>query len=364
MTETPQPANGTTRPTAGETPTQCRLCRVRHANWLVTIGNKRPFGVCGRCRPAAERTLSAALDGGCPPASWIRLIRPPVAPPSLPTTPRQRREAADPVIGTGERQPVTHEMTGIERDLSILDTEWIHPPGQPEELIALAVRRLRPDGTGYEAAYTVRPRSAVDASTRTIHGYTDKMLADAPGFGRYASRIMRDLKHADIGGYAIRKDIAVLEHAFRGVGIRWPNGNLNIVDGLRIWQCAERRSLDDALARFTGLERHKGEAHDAAADALAAERVITAVAGDLAARTIQAATDPDMVDPAGKFGRDEDGRIIFRFGKHNGRIAIEHADFLEWMTGRDFPPSTLTVVDELLKFERIGEWQSPADEPY
>ena len=60
-----------------------------------------------------------------------------------------------------------------------------------------------------------------------------------------------------------------------------------------------------------------------------------------------------MVDPAGKFIRDDDDVIVFNFGKHRGNPINEHLDYLDWMTRQGFPGSTMKVVNAV--FDRLRD---------
>ena len=345
----------------------CTLCLVQPAAWLAAAGrtdaddDERRFGVCGTCRPGAERALRLAT-GTLVTLAWTAL--PPAPRRTLEAIARRTRPTAPPrTLAGGERQALFHEMNALERDLAVIDTEWAHPPGEPNELVAIAVRRLQPGGTGYHAAYTVRPDRPVDPATAAVHGYTDELLASARPFGYHAREIYRDVRNADIGGYGVRRDIENLEAAFTDAGIRWPDGVIAVVDGLRLWQRAEPRTLAHALEQFGGRDI-EFDAHDAASDAAAAAAVIETLAGDLAARTAQAATDPNLVDSAGKFRRDADGRIIIAFGRHKGRRAVEELDYLDWMTGACFARSTTAVAEDILRHGEAAEWIAAEDEPY
>ena len=264
-------------------------------------------------------------------------------------TPAGGHTSPAPTIGRGEHRPIRHRMTGLERDLVVMDTEWTGGAPQHSTLIALAIQRLRPDGTGYETCYTVNPQVPISSETRAVHGISDTMVRDLPTFPDYAHQVEKDLVGADLGGYGIRNDITVVEKAFSSADITWNIDDVNLIDGLRIWQKGEPRGLVNAHEAFVGRIPPTLRAHDAGDDVRMTVALLEALAGDQSAADVQQATDPGMVDPAGKFVRREDGEILLNFGAHRENPARQHLDFLEWMLRKDFPPSSRKIARTILE---------------
>jgi len=102
-------------------------------------------------------------------------------------------------------------------------------------------------------------------------------------------------------------------------------------------------------------------AHDAGDDARMTVAVIEAMAGSASVDELHAEGNPNMIDVAGKFVRDEQGRVTFGFGRHRGDPVDAHPDFLDWMLGKDFAPSTLAVARAEL--HRICEAPPEPDDP-
>ena len=114
-----------------------------------------------------------------------------------------------------------------------------------------------------------------------------------------------------------------------------------------MWQILEGRKLQDAYERFVGPLPEHGAAHNAAYDVEMTTAVIAALRGTRTMREIHDETNENMVDVAGKFRLDQGKRIVFAFGPYRGAVAADHPDFLGWMLGKDFPPSTLDVARRL-----------------
>ena len=202
------------------------------------------------------------------------------------------------------------------------------------------------------------PETPIDPGSGAVHGITDAQAAAWPPFRAVAAEVAAFLEGADIGGYAVSSDVQILEREIEWSGCELRTDELRIVDPLRLWQKREPRKLTDAYERFVGPVPDTLHAHDAGDDARMTVAVIEAMAGSASVAELHAEGNPNMVDVAGKFVRDEQGRITFAFGKHRSDPIDAHPDFLWWMLQKDFAPSTLAVARAEL--DRIN---APADEP-
>jgi DNA polymerase-3 subunit epsilon len=64
------------------------------------------------------------------------------------------------------------------------------------------------------------------------------------------------------------------------------------------------------------------------------------------------------VDFSGKFGKNNNGQVVFRFGEHRDKIVdvVVHKSYLDWMCeGDKFPIDTIMVIHRL---RRHHKWQS------
>ena len=361
-------------------PTRCGNCGIAQATERLTLRtNPTSLGtttdLCQQCADHAGRTLAAL---GVRLADERRDRGPRAANAERPTeralhaqltaieneTPTRplRNDGSNPptedrggtptrpptTIGRGEPQPFVHGMKGLTRDLAVIDTEWTEASLETAQIAALGIVRLKPDGTGFAKLYTVNPERPICPGSSAVHGITDEMVKDLPRFESYAPSIRADIADADLGGYSLRNDVAMLEKSFQQAGMEWDPNGIAMVDALRIWQHAERRRLTDAYHRFVGLRGNDIRAHDAVGDAVMTARVLEKLADGRSMAEIDRITDPERVDAAGKFRRDERGDIIFNLGPHRGDTARKHPDYLQWMQYKDFAPSTLRVVNELL----------------
>ena len=163
------------------------------------------------------------------------------------------------------------------------------------------------------------------------------------------------LEGADIAGYSVAGDLQILERELAAAGVTLQTAAMRIVDPLRLWQAREPRKLTDAYRRFVGETPDGLQAHDALDDLRMTVAVIERMGAERTAAQLRAEGNPHLVDPAGRFRLDEQRRIVFAFGQHRGAPASEHPDFLEWMLGKDFPPSTLAIARQALERSRTGQ---------
>ena len=257
--------------------------------------------------------------------------------------------------------PPRHELANLTRPLCVIDTEWTGPSPADARLVSLAVHKLLPGGAVEERQWFVNPETAIDPGSGAVHGITDEQAAAWPPFRTVAAEVAAFLEGADIGGYAVSSDVQILEREIERAGCELRTGDLRIVDPLRLWQKREPRKLTDAYAHFVGPVPDTLRAHDAGDDVRMTVAVIEAMAGSASVDELHAEGNPNMIDVAGKFVRDEQGRVTFGFGRHRGDPVDAHPDFLDWMLGKDFAPSTLAVARAEL--HRICEAPPEPDDP-
>jgi DNA polymerase III epsilon subunit-like protein len=189
------------------------------------------------------------------------------------------------VAGTGVRRSVAAAPLWAGLRLVVIDTETIQPPDQPHRLVSLGVvtcREARITGTW---STLVNAGFPVDDRTAEVHGLTDDVLADAPGFGSVADTLLTHLEPRDgetvvLVAHQAGFDIGVLRRELAAVGRELPDlpvldtmGRLPALLDVR----PEGRSLDKLLAALG--EAPNPAPHDAVQDALATARAVLALLG-------------------------------------------------------------------------------------
>ena len=203
-----------------------------------------------------------------------------------------------------------HALSNLTRPLCILDSEWTRASTADARLVSIAIAKLLPDGTAQTREWFVNPGAPIDPGATAVHGITNADVADRPLFRTVAAEVAAFLEGADIGGYSVSSDIQILERELAAAEVTLDTDTLRIVDGLRLWQKREPRKLTDAYQRFVGPIPEDLQPHDALDDVRMTVAVIERMANGQTAAELHAEAHPDMVDPAGKFRRDEHDRIV------------------------------------------------------
>jgi len=181
------------------------------------------------------------------------------------------------------------------------------------------------------------------------HGITDEMVQDAPPFERLADNLLRGFVGADFAGYNVRFDLKLFRAEFARARRAWHYEDARVIDGFRLWQVAEARSLEDAIKRWLGgqareVEGERGKAHCALWDVVNSTRIIAAQLEQVASlpRDIAALHElcaPGWYDADGKL-QWRDGELQFTFGKCRGLSLIDVArtdvGYLKFVLRGDF----------------------------
>lgn len=310
--------------------------------------------------PAGEPIGAADIRFGnalpAPPTRGERLAAARATETTGTTRPRPpgEEEAVVPQSGRGQEERGRHRMR-IEQPLCIIDSEWNNGNLQTAEIVALAIRRMEPDGTWNQRTWCCRPGRPIQADAEAVHRISNEAADALPAFDTFAAEIAALLDGCDIAGYGVANDIQVLERELHAAGRCWQLEGVRIVDGLRLWQQRERRRLTDAYAQWVGGAPPHGRNHDAGHDVTVTAALIERMAEGAAVPDLHQEGHPGYVDPAGRFEK-RGGVIHLRFGPHRGDPANAHPDFLNWMLDRDFAPSSLQVCRTILE-------ELAADEP-
>jgi DNA polymerase-3 subunit epsilon len=231
------------------------------------------------------------------------------------------------------------DVLRLERPLIGLDLETTTANPQTARIVEIGLEIMRPGQPVKEWRALINPGVPIPPEATAAHHITDEMVRDAPRFTpELAANLIRGFEHADFAGYNAHFDLEVLQREIERAGYRWDYEDARIIDGLRLWQVTEPRSLTDAC-KLEGVELL--DAHSALADAKAATRFIAARLRRFShlPRDVQRLHDlcfGDRYDAAGKL-RWRDGELVFGFGKHRGEpVRSAPRDYLSFILRSDF----------------------------
>ena len=245
----------------------------------------------------------------------------------------------------------------IEKPLAFFDLETTGVNIATDRIVEISIVKVFPDGTREILTKRVNPTIPISPEATEIHGITDADVADKPTFSKIAREVSAFLTGCDMAGYNIlRFDLPMLvEEMLRAGAKHFPREGARFIDAMSIFHHYEKRDLDAALKFYCnkGLE----DAHSAEADALATVDVLNAQIeryelGDDIGQLQEISTQgKEIIDYAGKFTRDENGDIVFTFGKNKGKQVVDERDYVEWMCRGEFTFDTKEKGKGILRGE-------------
>ena len=246
------------------------------------------------------------------------------------------------------------EKHGMELNapLVVLDGEWTNSKPRTARLVSLCLIRLTPDGKRQERSWMFNPGEPIEPAAEAVHGISNADVTDKARFSAHAEEILEMLGGADIGGYCVLSDLLILAGECERAGHEFDMMGRRIIDGLRVWQAREPRKLANAYERFVGTLPEDTKLHDATEDARLIEAVIKQQLVDSSVDEADEQSVGDLVDLQRRFRRDEDGVVVFNFGKHMGSPANLQREYVEWMLKQDFAADTKQACQQILREAR------------
>ncbi|MDA0987411.1 MAG: 3'-5' exonuclease [Bacteroidetes bacterium] len=230
----------------------------------------------------------------------------------------------------------------LNRPIVFFDTETTGIKTETDRIIEISIIKLFPDGRKETLTQRFNPEMKIPFQATQIHKITDQDVANEPTFFFKGNYIAEIFKNSDIACYnAIGFDYQILFMEFLRCNIELPfPEDLKIIDPMKIFQKNERRDLQAALKFY--CNQNLENAHTAEADILATLNVLEAqikkynLSDDVVELDLYCEGKGSFVDCSKKFKRDEEGEIIFNFGKSKGKKALSDPGYLKWMLDQDF----------------------------
>src|SRR2546423_3319037 len=98
----------------------------------------------------------------------------------------------------------------LKKPLCVIDVEATGLDPQADRIVELAVVKLTPDGEPTWLHTLVNPERDIPAPAHAIHGVGDADVADKPTFRQIARQAHRFLRGADLAGFHLAFDLAML----------------------------------------------------------------------------------------------------------------------------------------------------------
>jgi len=232
----------------------------------------------------------------------------------------------------------------LTRPLTWIDLETTSKIPREARIVEIGLVQCMPDGTTKEWWSVINPGVSIPPDATAKHNITDADVVGKPRFEDVAAKLLPAFRHCDYGGYNVRYDLDVLKYEYERAGVsairEIDDPPARLLDGLRLWQLAEPRTLTDFLKRW--CQRDHVDAHDAKADIDGTVEGVIAllsqVSQELVPHDLQKIhdlsfpRDPNALDAKSMFIRNSAGVPVFNFGKHRGKpVKTEKAYFKWWL---------------------------------
>ncbi|PIE83855.1 MAG: DNA polymerase III subunit epsilon [Bacteroidia bacterium] len=249
----------------------------------------------------------------------------------------------------------------LSKPLVVFDLETTGVDVATARIIEIAMVRVEPDGFESTLSSRVNPGMPIPPSSTAIHGITDADVVEAPRFIDLIPEVDQFIQGADLGGYnSSRFDVPLLAEEFHRNGAHLDVSGRQLIDAMAIFSRMEPRTLVAAYKKFCGKELK--DAHSALADTMATKEVLFAqpdyyeeLPCEVEALSVFC-RDRDYADLAGRLGFDNDGDVVFKFGKYKGakvkEVFARDGGYYNWIMNSDFPIGTKDVLTQIFRAMR------------
>ncbi|WP_103070747.1 3'-5' exonuclease [Aquimarina sediminis] len=241
----------------------------------------------------------------------------------------------------------------LKKPICFFDLETTGVNISKDRIVEISILKIFPNGTQESKTWLVNPEMPIPPETTAVHGIDDDKVANEPTFKKLASKVSEMIKGCDLGGFnSNRFDIPLLAEELLRAGLDFDMKNTVAVDVQTIYHKMEKRTLSAAYKFY--CDKDLTDAHSAEADTLATFEVLKAQLDkypELENDTkflAEFSSRKQFADFAGFIAYDENGKEVFSFGKHKGKlveqIMEEEPGYFGWIQNADFPLYTKKVL--------------------
>lgn len=261
----------------------------------------------------------------------------------------------------------------LTRDLVFFDIESTGLHVIRDRIIQLAMIKYSAKGKEpEERTYLINPGIPISEEAMNVHGIKPADVARKPLFNQLAQEIFDFIGNADLAGYnSNRFDVPMLMEEFDRAGLEFDIGNRRLVDVQRIFYKMEPRTLSAAVRFY--CQKEMENAHDAMADVRATIDVFMGQLkmyegksyidsdGQETANAIQPdvealhdfTNDTRFVDATQKMRYDQNGNIVFAFGKYNGKpvadVFRKDKNYYNWIINKEFSSQVKQIARRIMR---------------
>jgi DNA polymerase-3 subunit epsilon len=241
----------------------------------------------------------------------------------------------------------------LNKPLCFFDLESTGTNIVKDRIVEISILKLLPNQNKEIKTWLVNPEIPIPAVVTAIHGIKDEDVAEHPTFKELSSKITQFIKGCDLAGYnSNRFDIPMLAEEMLRADQEFDLKNVHCIDVQTIFHKKEKRTLEAAYKFY--CNKDLTDAHSAEADTNATYEVLE---GQLTKYDdlqndvkwlAEFSKHKEFADFAGFIRFDEEGKEVFSFGKHKGKLVEEVLDkepgYFGWIQNADFPRYTKKVL--------------------
>ncbi len=245
----------------------------------------------------------------------------------------------------------------LKRPLVFFDIESTGLDISKDRIIEISVVKLYPDNHTEVKTRRINPQMHIPEASTAIHHITDEDVKDCPTFKQYAKSIAAFLEGSDIAGYnSIKFDIPLLAEEFERCEIDFDFSKHKMIDVQNIFHKLEERTLSAAYKFY--CNKNLEDAHSAQADTIATMEILKAqldkysgILENDVEKLAEFSVKNKNLDLAGRIVLNENGKPIFNFGKHKGRLVLDvleqEPSYYAWMEKGEFTLNTKRVLTKI-----------------
>lgn len=238
----------------------------------------------------------------------------------------------------------------LKRPIAFFDLETTGLNTEKDRIVEIAISKLNPDGSTQAYKARIDPEIPIPEEAIAVHGITNEMVSGCPTWEQIGPKIYEEFEGCDVGGYNSNNfDVPFLFNCFLRIGKYWDYTEFAMIDVQKIYYQKERRRLADAVRLYLGKEMEGW--HDALNDINYTVEVFLAQLekyDDLPDNVNELALfcngGRKIADLSGKLVYDENGQLLYNFGKNLGKEVTSDVSYASWMLSSNFPADTKNVL--------------------
>ena len=242
-----------------------------------------------------------------------------------------------------EEQKQQMEQNGLgvvlERPIIFFDIETTGLEIVSNKIVQICVAKIFPDFTNKVITRLINPEIPIPEEASKIHHIYDKDVVDKPTFKQIAKSMFDFFSGCDVAGFNLNHfDIPFLAEEFARCGYLFPDKGTKSLDVFRMYQKAEPRTLATAAKKYLDIDFSE-DAHDAEKDVEVTTRIFIEMMRReevLKSLTFDEINElskrhPKQAETTAKLIYDEQGYLVYNFGRAQGVRVVDDTSFAEWI---------------------------------